>query len=99
MKSSTYIVQENGQVTLPKELRQEYQIKKGDTVIFERTADGWIVKKQETNLFDLLDELGAALQARGLSLEELIASGRDVRAELLKEQYGLETSNDAADIP
>lgn len=90
MASMTYIVQENGQVTLPKELRREYGIQKGDSVIFERTADGWLVKKQESNVVDLLDELGAALEARGLSLEELVASGRDIRAELLREQHGLE---------
>ncbi|MEZ4517148.1 MAG: AbrB/MazE/SpoVT family DNA-binding domain-containing protein [Chloroflexota bacterium] len=29
MSSNQYIVQENGQVTLPKELRQEYRIRKG----------------------------------------------------------------------
>jgi AbrB family looped-hinge helix DNA binding protein len=32
-----YTIQENGQVTLPKELRREYGLSKGDTVTFERT--------------------------------------------------------------
>ncbi len=98
MISDPYIVQENGQVTLPKELRQEYRLAKGDTVVFERTADGWIIKKQTPDPLQLLDELGAALEAQGISLDDLIASGRDIRAELVREKYGLDADDAAADL-
>ena len=77
-----YIIQKRGQVTLPVELRQEYELKEGDRVIFERTEVGWVIKRQERDLEALLDELGEALKAKGLTLEELMESGREIRQEI-----------------
>lgn len=94
MTKEAYIVQENGQVTLPKELRQEYNLKKGDTVVFQKTDDGWVVQKQEPDPMQLLDELGEALKAKGISLEEWIKSGREIRGEILKEKYDLDSETD-----
>ena len=93
-----YTIQENGQVTLPKELRREYGLHKGDTVVFERTDEGWIVRKDEPDPMKLLDELGEILAARGVTLEELIASGRDIRGEIVREQYGIEVDDDEPGI-
>jgi len=94
-----YTIQENGQVTLPKELRREYGLRKGDTVVFERTAEGWVVRKEEPDPMKLLDELGALLAARGIALDELIVSGRDIRGEIMRERYGDEVEDDEQDIP
>lgn len=94
-----YTIQENGQVTLPKELRREYRLRKGDAVVFERTEEGWIVRKDEPDPMKLLDELGEILAARGITLEEMIASGRGVRGEIVREQYGGETVDDEPHIP
>lgn len=94
-----YTIQENGQVTLPKELRREYGLTKGDTVVFERTGEGWVVRKDEPDPMKLLDELGEILAARGVTLDELIASGRDIRGEIVREVYGLEPMDDNPDIP
>ena len=93
-----YTIQENGQVTLPKELRREYGLRKGDTVIFERTDEGWVVRREERDAIRLLDELGAILAARGITLDDLIASGRDIRGEIVREQYGIGDEDDAPDI-
>ena len=93
-----YTIQENGQVTLPKELRREYGLRKGDTVVFERTEEGWIVRKDDPDPMKLLDELGEILAARGMTLDELITSGRDIRGEIVREKYGLESGDDAPDI-
>ena len=82
-----YIIQKRGQVTLPAELRQEYELKEGDRVIFERTEVGWVIKRQERDLEALLDELGQALKAKGLTLEELMESGREIRQEIHDENY------------
>lgn len=94
-----YTIQENGQVTLPKELRREYGLRKGDTVVFERTEEGWIVRKDEPDPMKLLDELGKILAARGVTLDDLIASGRDIRGEIVREQYGMEPVDDEPNIP
>jgi hypothetical protein len=37
----------------------------------------------------LLDEIGDALREKGVTLEALIESGREIRAELVKEKYGV----------
>lgn len=42
----------------------------------------------------LLDELGAMLKERGITLDELIASGRDIRGEIIRERYGIESEED-----
>lgn len=99
MAIGPYTIQENGQVTLPKALRREYQLSKGDEVVFERTKDGWLIRKQEPDPMKLLDELGAILEARGITLDELIASGRNVRGEIVREQYEVDPDDDEADIP
>lgn len=35
------------------------------------------------------DRIGEALKSSGISLEELLASGREFRAEIVRERYGL----------
>lgn len=83
----TYTVQENGQVTLPAEWREKYGLKKGDVVVFEETDKGLLVSPRVVLAMKLLDEIGAELQAKGVTLEELIASGRDIRQEIYNEKY------------
>lgn len=39
-------VTEKGQVTIPKEIREELGIQPGDEVTFERTDTGYIVRKE-----------------------------------------------------
>jgi hypothetical protein len=36
-----------------------------------------------------LDSIGDILKKQGVSLEELIAQGRDIRTDLLQETYGI----------
>lgn len=81
-------VQEKGQVTLPTELRKKLGLKKGDLVEVVETPQGLLITPQEALAVRALDEIGAALRERGVTLEELIESGREIRDELVKEQYG-----------
>ena len=37
----------------------------------------------------ILDQIGQALKERGIDLEELIESSREIRGELIKEKYNL----------
>jgi antitoxin PrlF len=89
-----YTIQENGQVTLPIEFRRKYGLKKGDVVIFKETDDGLLISPREALAMKLLDEIGEALEERGIDLDELIESGREIRAEMLKEQYGIDAEDD-----
>jgi AbrB family looped-hinge helix DNA binding protein len=81
-------IQEKGQVTLPAEFRRRLGLKKGDLVLVEETPDGVLITPQEIVALKALDEIGAALKEQGLTLEDMIESGRKIREELYREQYG-----------
>jgi AbrB family looped-hinge helix DNA binding protein len=83
-------VQERGQVTLPASVRRSFGIEKGDVVAVTATEKGILITPQKVVAADLLDQIGAALKERGLTLEELIESGREERGDLLREMYGLD---------
>jgi AbrB family looped-hinge helix DNA binding protein len=82
-------VQEKGQVTLPTDFRKRLGMKKGDLVAVVETPEGLLITPQEVVTARALDRIGAALKEQGLSLEELIESGREERGELVRERYGL----------
>lgn len=83
----TYVVQERGQVTLPREFRKKYGLKKGDVIVFRETEEGLLISPREAQVMQLLDEIGEALREKGISLDELIESGREIREELYQEKY------------
>jgi len=83
-------VQERGQVTIPKDIRDRLDLKKGDLVTFVETEEGVIIKPAEIVVSTALDEIGEALKERGLSLEELIERGREIRDDLIKDEYDIE---------
>ena len=83
-------VQAKGQITIPVEIRQKLGLEKGDVVAFVETERGVLISPQEVVAMDALDQIGEVLKEQGLSLEEMMASGREMRGRLLKEEYGLE---------
>jgi AbrB family looped-hinge helix DNA binding protein len=83
-------IQEKGQVTLPASIRARLGLKKGDLVAIVETPDGVLIKPQELIAADALRRIGEALREQGLSLEELITSGREERDDLLKELYDID---------
>jgi AbrB family looped-hinge helix DNA binding protein len=87
MGQKIYTLQENGQVTLPIEWRKRYGLKKGDVITFQETEDGLLISPREAQIMKLLDEIGEALKEKGISLEEMIESGRDIRQEIYNEKY------------
>jgi AbrB family looped-hinge helix DNA binding protein len=90
-----YTIQENGQVTLPVEWREKYDLKKGDAVTFIETDQGLLVLPKQTLVFDALDEIGDALKAKQITLDEMIERGRTIRAQMLKEQHDINNSDDS----
>jgi AbrB family looped-hinge helix DNA binding protein len=90
----TYIIQENGQVTLPFEWRQKYGLKKGDIVSFVDTDQGLMIVPRVALAMKLLDEIGEELKKSGVTLDELMESGREIRGEILKEKYGIDPTDE-----
>ena len=80
-------VQEKGQVTIPLEIRQKLNLKKGDLVTFVETEKGVVIKPAEVVVIEALDQIGQALKEKGLSLEDLIERGREIREELVEKEY------------
>ena len=83
-------IQDKGQVTLPTQVRKKIGLKKGDLVAVMETAEGVLITPQQVVANKTLDKIGEVLKEKGISLEELIESGREVRSQLMKEKYGIE---------
>lgn len=82
-------VQEKGQITLPAEVRRKLGVKKGDFVSVVETPEGVLITPQEVLAASSLARMGEILKEKGLSLDELIAAGREERGRLIEEQYGI----------
>ena len=82
-------IQEKGQVTIPTEIRKQLGLKRGDLVAVMETPDGVFITPQQVVATKALESIGNILKDKGISLEELIASGRDSRTDLLQETYGI----------
>jgi len=92
MRTQVVRVQEKGQVTIPVEIREKLNLRKGDLVTFVETEEGVVIKPAEVVVSEALDEIGRALKERGISLEELIERGRGIRESIIEEEYGLSDS-------
>jgi AbrB family looped-hinge helix DNA binding protein len=86
-------VQQRGQVTIPIELRRKLGIEEGGVVAFTETENGIVISPQQVLAMDALDRVGRVLKEQGISLEELIESGREIRAEMVQEEYGLDAED------
>lgn len=85
-------VQEKGQVTIPVEIREKLNLKKGDLVTFVETDEGVMIKPAEVVVSEAFDQIGKALKERGISLDELIERGREIREPIIEEEYDLSDS-------
>lgn len=92
METKLSVVQEKGQVTIPAEIRQRWGLKKGDLVAFVETEQGVVISPQEVVAMNALDQIGRALRERGITLEELMESGREIRGQLIEEEYGIKVA-------
>jgi AbrB family looped-hinge helix DNA binding protein len=93
MQTQTTLVQAKGQVTIPAEIRERLQLKKGDRVAFIETENGVFIQPAEVVISAAFNSIGKELEKKELSLEQLIESGRNFREDLLEEEYKLGKSN------
>ena len=89
-----YTIGEGG-LNLPIEFFRRYGLNQGDEVIIMETDQGLIVLPRVAAAMSALNEMGKALKEKGVTLEELMESGRDIRGDILREKYGIDPdSND-----
>ena len=82
-------IQEKGQVTIPTEIRKKLGLKRGDLVAVVETPEGVFITPQQVVATKALDSIGNILKEQGVSLDDLIALGRDIRTDLIQETYGI----------
>jgi len=86
------VVQAKGQITIPAEIRKKLGLKRGDRVTFVETEKGVLINPQEAVALSALDRIGEVLRKREVSLQELIESGREIRSQLLEEEYDIKAA-------
>jgi AbrB family looped-hinge helix DNA binding protein len=83
MKESTTITTK-GQVTIPKDIREELKLKPGDKVIFEKEGNRVILKPAKT----LLDFRGYVKARRPIPMEEAREIAKRKRGQKVKGELG-----------
>lgn len=86
-------IQEKGQITIPAEIRKRLGLEKGDFVAVLETPEGLLLSPRAARAIKALDEMGAILREQGVTLEDWMESGREIRAELWQEWYGSGSTN------
>src|SRR4051812_14580614 len=80
---------DRGQVTISQELRDKFGLEPGDMVAFVAAEQGVLISPQELMAKDAFARTGTLLKVKGITLGELIESGREIRGELIEKEYGL----------
>lgn len=82
--NNTFQVQvvRRGVITLPKELREQNQINEGDTLTLIDLGDGvFVLSPRRSRVDEIADRLAKEWQESGESLETMLETLREVRAE------------------
>ena len=91
MSTQIVRIQEKGQVTIPLEIRRKLKLRKGDFVTFVETENGVVIKPAEVLVSETLDRIAKTLKEKGVDLDDLLESGREIRQEIYNEKYAQET--------
>ena len=82
-------IQKRGTVTIPAQLRQKWGLEVGSEVVFEDTEAGILIRRaSEAEILQAIELVGQELKKRGVTFEELMERGEQVREELYQERYG-----------
>ncbi len=89
MKNYKATMQANGQIALPPEWLEEHGVRSGDEIDIAENEDGSITLfSNDIILSNLLIEIGDALKAEGITLEQLLEDSEQIRQEIYDETYG-----------
>ena len=86
-RCNSTIMQANGRVTIPTEIRRHLVLSTGDPLTFVETEQGLLVRPQEVLAMESLDSIGKELAEKGISLDDLLEAGLEIRPSLAKELY------------
>jgi AbrB family looped-hinge helix DNA binding protein len=86
---TTVRVQEKGQVTIPRDIRRQLKLKKGDLVTFISTENGVVIKTLNAAADDLLAILGKSLDSRGIRIEQVLTRAQITGSDKLTTEFNL----------
>ena len=81
------ILRDRRQVTLPREVCEALGIKPGDGLELRVQDGAVIIRPGRVAALEALEELRRAIAESGVTEEELLESGRQIRDDLFREKY------------
>lgn len=81
------ILRDRRQVTLPREVCEALGIKRGDRLELRVQDGALIIRPGRVAALEALEELRRAIAESGVTEEELLESGRQIRDDLFREKY------------
>jgi AbrB family looped-hinge helix DNA binding protein len=85
---STTKIGEKGQLTVPKQFREDLGLATGAPFAVLRMGNGLLLIPEQERLEHLCAEIGGAFIAAGATAEDLLETLPEVRARLYAERYG-----------
>jgi AbrB family looped-hinge helix DNA binding protein len=86
---TTVRVQEKGQVTIPRDIRRQLKLKKGDLVTFISTENGVVIKTLDSAADDLFAVLAESLQSRRIQVEQVLTRAKTTGSDQLAKEFNL----------
>ena len=81
-------VDAEGNLTLPMELRESLGLQIGDTLKVMQTDDYVLLIPKRLLVPEFAEYMSRLLAEKGLTVDDLLASGEEIRDELFRERYG-----------
>ena len=85
---TTTRIGEKGQLTVPKQFREDLGLEAGAPFTVLRMGNGLLLIPEQERLESLCDEIGGAFLAAGATTESLLETLPEVRKSLFEEHYG-----------
>jgi AbrB family looped-hinge helix DNA binding protein len=85
---TTTKIGEKGQLTVPKQFRQDLGLGTGAPFAVLRLGDGLILLPEQQRFEELCQQVSSRLTAAGLTSDDLIATLPEARHRVYKRQYG-----------
>ncbi|HEV7220153.1 MAG: AbrB/MazE/SpoVT family DNA-binding domain-containing protein [Terriglobales bacterium] len=90
---TTTKIGEKGQLTIPKEFRQDLELGAGAPFAVLRLGNGLILLPEQRRFEDLCNQIGETLVGAGFDAEALIAALPEARRRVFARRYGKKSSS------
>lgn len=87
-KSTVTEIKSRGQLTIPKKIRDEYNLEEGQLVSIIPVGNSLIITPKILELEEARRKIRKILKASGVSVEKLLEGMEEERETLYKERYG-----------